>query len=61
MRRYTIEVAGRVRVVDVEELAADRFRVLADGHELEVRVRRAEDLAACPAPWWRCTCSPGRR
>jgi biotin carboxyl carrier protein len=45
VRRYTVEVGGRVRVLDVDELAADRFRVVVDGQELEVRLRRAEDVA----------------
>ena len=45
MRRYTVEVAGRVRVLDVDELAADRFRVVVDGQELEVRLKSAEDVS----------------
>jgi glutaconyl-CoA decarboxylase len=44
VRRYTVEVGGRVRVLDVDELASDRFRVVVDGQELEVRLRRAEDV-----------------
>ena len=45
MRRYTVEVGGRVRVLDVDELTFDRFRVVVDGQDLEVRLRRAEDVA----------------
>ena len=45
MRRYTLEVAGRVRVVDVDEVAANRFLVFTDGHEIEVRLKGAEDVA----------------
>ncbi len=45
MRRYTVEVGGRVRVLDVDELTFDRFRVVVDGQELEVRLRSAEDVA----------------
>jgi glutaconyl-CoA decarboxylase len=45
VRRYTVEVGGRVRVLDVDELSAERFRVVVDGQELEVRLRSAEDVA----------------
>jgi glutaconyl-CoA decarboxylase len=44
VRRYKVEVGGRVRVVDVDELTFDRFRVVVDGQELEVRLRGAEDV-----------------
>ena len=44
MRRYTIEVGGRRRVIDVEELSADRFRVVLDGQELDVALSAAEDV-----------------
>jgi glutaconyl-CoA decarboxylase len=44
VRRYTVEVGGRVRVLDVDELTFDRFRVVVDGQELEVRLRSAEDV-----------------
>jgi biotin carboxyl carrier protein len=45
MRRYTIEVAGQHYVIDVDEITADRYRVVADGQELEVRLTGDEDLA----------------
>src|SRR6185436_442807 len=44
VRRYTVEVGGRVRVLDVDELTFDRFRVVVDGQELEVHLRGAEDV-----------------
>ncbi len=45
MRRYTIEVGGRVHTIDVEEKAADRFRVRLAGRELDVRLAAAHDVA----------------
>jgi biotin carboxyl carrier protein len=45
VRRYTLEVAGRVHVVDVDEVAGNRFLVLTEGHEIEVRLKSAEDVA----------------
>lgn len=45
MRRYTLEVKGRSYVVDVDELASDRFRVFLAGDQFEVRLSAAEDLA----------------
>lgn len=45
MRRYTIEVGGRVHTIDVEEKAADRFRVKLAGRELDVRLAAAHDVA----------------
>lgn len=45
MRRYTLEIRGRSYVVDVQELAADRFRVILDDQAVEVRVSSDEDLA----------------
>jgi biotin carboxyl carrier protein len=45
MRRYTIEVAGTTYVIDVQELAADRFRVLLGDEAFEVYLAADEDLA----------------
>lgn len=45
MRRYTLEVSGRSYVVDVDELASDRFRIFLAGDQFEVRLSAAEDLA----------------
>ena len=46
MRRYKLEIKGKEYVVDVQELAADRFRVVLGDQALEVRVSSDEDLAA---------------
>jgi biotin carboxyl carrier protein len=40
-----VEVAGRSHVIDVGERSADRFLVLVEGQELEVRLVGAHDLA----------------
>jgi biotin carboxyl carrier protein len=45
VRRYTLEVKGRSYVVDVDELASDRFKVFLAGDQFEVRLSAAEDLA----------------
>jgi biotin carboxyl carrier protein len=45
MRRYTIEVAGKAYVIDVQELAIDRFRALIGDEAFEVRLAADEDLA----------------
>ena len=45
MRRYTVEVDGRSYVIDVQEQARDRFRVRAEGVELDVQLTSAEDVA----------------
>lgn len=45
MRRYTIEVAGQQYVIDVQEITADRYHVLAEGQEFEVRLTGDEDMA----------------
>ena len=44
MRRYRLNIKGQTFVVDVEDVAADRFRVRLDGTEHEVTVAEAEDL-----------------
>jgi biotin carboxyl carrier protein len=51
MRRYTIEVDGHGFVVDVEELAAERFQVVVDGQAFEVALAAIEDVSgAADAP-----------
>lgn len=45
MRRYKFEIKGKDYVVDVQELAADRFRVILNDQALEVRISSDEDLA----------------
>ena len=44
MRRYTIETGGKQYVIDVKELAADRFRVLVDSQEFEVYLAAEADI-----------------
>ena len=45
MRRYTVEVNHREYMIDVEELASDRFRVQLGGQSYEVRLHSNEDIA----------------
>jgi biotin carboxyl carrier protein len=45
MRRYTIEIAGHTYTIDVQELAADRFRAQVGDESFEVRLAADEDLA----------------
>jgi biotin carboxyl carrier protein len=45
MRRYTIEVDATTYVVDVQELAADRFQVVVGDAIFEVHLAAEEDLA----------------
>ena len=45
MRRYTLDITGREFVVDVQELAADRFEVLVGGEAYEVTLSGDENLA----------------
>jgi glutaconyl-CoA/methylmalonyl-CoA decarboxylase subunit gamma len=45
MRRYTLEVGGKPFVIDVQEVAADRFLVHVGEEEYEVRLSSDEDLA----------------
>jgi biotin carboxyl carrier protein len=44
MRRYTLEVAGRQYVIDVQEVTADQYQVQVEGQEYEVRLSGDEDL-----------------
>lgn len=44
MRRYTIEVGSTTYMIDVEELAADRFQVLVDDQRFDVRLSADENL-----------------
>jgi len=45
MRRYNLEVGGTQYVIDVDEITADRYRVLVGDQEYEVRLTGDEDLA----------------
>ena len=45
MRRYNLEVGGTQYVIDVDEITADRYRVLVGDQEHEVRLTGDEDLA----------------
>lgn len=45
MRRYTVEVNGKAYVIDVEELASDRFHVRLGHQSYDVRLRGSEDVA----------------
>ncbi|HMQ29894.1 MAG TPA: acetyl-CoA carboxylase biotin carboxyl carrier protein subunit [Chloroflexaceae bacterium] len=45
MRRYRLTIAGRPFVVDVEELAADRFTIVLDGQSFEVTIDSGEQAA----------------
>ncbi|MBP8645862.1 MAG: hypothetical protein KBH99_07065 [Syntrophobacteraceae bacterium] len=45
MRRYTVEVKGKQYVIDVQELSADRFRVILDDQVFEVHLSADQDLA----------------
>jgi biotin carboxyl carrier protein len=63
VRRYTLKIADKEFVIDVQELASDEFRVQVDGEEYVVRLSADEDLAgaaitpeivpvtAAPAPY----------
>lgn len=44
MRRYQVEVGGRVHEVDVQEVTANQFRVNVAGQELDVTLSAAEDV-----------------
>jgi glutaconyl-CoA decarboxylase len=44
MRRYTLEVRGRQFVIDVQELASDRFEVVVGDQTYEVGLSDDEDL-----------------
>lgn len=45
MRRYTLTIGDREFVVDVDDLAADRFAVRVGEQDYEVKLAGAEDLA----------------
>ena len=45
MRRYTIKVGSDDYTIDVQELAANRFRVWIAEHELEVTLTSDTDIA----------------
>lgn len=44
MRRYTLEIRGQEFVIDIEELAADRFEVMVGNQSYEVTLSGDEDL-----------------
>jgi biotin carboxyl carrier protein len=44
MRRYTLTIGGREFVIDVDDLAADRFAVQVGGQSYEVTLAGDEDL-----------------
>jgi biotin carboxyl carrier protein len=44
MRRYRIEIRGREFVIDVDDIAADRFEVAVGGETYEVVLAGDEDL-----------------
>ncbi len=45
MRRYTVEIKGKQYVIDVQELAADEFRVILNDQAYDVRLAADQDLA----------------
>jgi biotin carboxyl carrier protein len=45
MRRYTLDISDREFVIDVQELAADRFEVFVGGDSYEVTLSGDESLA----------------
>lgn len=45
MRRYTVTVNDHPHVIDVEEVTASSFRVVYDGHQVDVRLDDHQDLA----------------
>lgn len=46
MHRYTIEIDGRLFVIDVEEQGAERFAVHVDGQSFDVTLAGREELGA---------------
>jgi glutaconyl-CoA/methylmalonyl-CoA decarboxylase subunit gamma len=45
MRRYHIKVGKNDYVIDVQEMAADSFRVWIEDHELDVHIADDQDIA----------------
>jgi glutaconyl-CoA/methylmalonyl-CoA decarboxylase subunit gamma len=45
MRRYTLDISDREFVIDVQELAADRFEVIVGDESYEVTLSSDENLA----------------
>lgn len=45
MRRYNIKVGQNEYIIDVQEMAADRFRVWIGDHELDVTIAGDQDIA----------------
>lgn len=50
MRRYAVEVGGRTHTIDVEELTAERFHVRVGGHEFDLTLSQAEEIASSYRP-----------
>lgn len=50
MRRYAVEVGGRTHTIDVEEITAEMFHVRVGGHEFELRLSQAEEVASSYRP-----------
>lgn len=46
MRRYKLDIGAREFVIDVQELAADRFEVFVGGESYEVTLSSDEEMAA---------------
>jgi biotin carboxyl carrier protein len=45
MRRYNITIGRHEYIIDVQEMAADHFRVWVDEHELDVHIAGEQDIA----------------
>lgn len=50
MRRYTVEVGGRTHTIDVEELTAEKFHVRVGGHDFDLTLSQAEEIASSYRP-----------
>jgi biotin carboxyl carrier protein len=62
MRRYTLTIGGREFVVDVDDLAADRFAVQVGDQAYEVTLAGGEDLpTATISPQIAPPATPGER
>jgi len=48
MRRYTVEINGTPYVIDVQEIAAERYKARVHGAEFEVHLADNEPLAGVP-------------
>lgn len=50
MRRYTVQVGGRTHTIDVDEITAERFHVRVGGHDFDLSLSQAEDVASSYRP-----------